>query len=283
MSQTYLFSLPKFVKIIVIKMEIIGYLASVLAGLSLGLIGGGGSILTVPILVYLFSVSPLSATEYSLFIVGITSLIGVIPLYRERSIDFRMALLFGIPSALAVIFARKVILPAIPEEIILFDSVIILRRLMIMLFFATVMIAASLFMITRKEKVEKNLKIEPKRNLGLIFGEAISVGTISGISGAGGGFLIIPLLTILNKVPMKKAIGTSLLIIGVQSMIGFFAGLPAANPDWHLLLKITALSVSGFFAGNYFSTKFSAGALKNTFGWFVLCIGIYIILRELAF
>ncbi|GLU55735.1 UPF0721 transmembrane protein [Dyadobacter frigoris] len=264
-------------------MEIIGYLASILAGLSLGMIGGGGSILTVPILVYLFSVSPLNATEYSLFIVGITSLIGVIPLHREKSIDFKMALLFGIPSAMAVIFARKVILPAIPEEIILFNSVIILRRLMIMLFFAIVMIAASLLMIFRKEKVEKNIKSDPQKHLGLIFCEAISVGTISGISGAGGGFLIIPLLTILNKIPMKKAIGTSLLIIGVQSMIGFFAGLSTANPDWNLLLKITTLSVSGFFAGNYLSIKFSAATLKNSFGWFVLCIGIYIILRELLF
>ncbi|MFC6193088.1 sulfite exporter TauE/SafE family protein [Dyadobacter subterraneus] len=270
-------------KSVEIKMEIVGYLASILAGLSLGLIGGGGSILTVPILVYLFSVSPVNATEYSLFIVGITSLIGVIPLYREKSIDFSMAVRFGIPSALAVIFARKVILPAIPEEIILFDSVIILRRLLIMLFFAMVMIAASLFMIFRKEKSETELINKVKNSLGLILAESISVGTISGISGAGGGFLIIPLLTILNKVPMKKAIGTSLLIIGVQSMIGFFAGLPAANPDWDLLLKITTLSVSGFFTGNYLSVKFSARTLRNTFGWFVLCIGIYIILKELHF
>lgn len=264
-------------------MEIIGYLASILAGLSLGMIGGGGSIMTVPILVYLFSVSPVSATEYSLFIVGITSLIGVIPLYRERSIDFSMAIRFGIPSALAVIFARKVILPAIPEEIILFDSVIILRRLLIMLFFALVMITASLLMIFRKEKMETESTDKATNRFGLILTEAISVGTISGISGAGGGFLIIPLLTILNKIPMKKAIGTSLLIIGVQSMIGFFAGLPNANPDWHLLLKITALSISGFFTGNYLSVKFSASTLKNTFGWFVLCIGIYIILKELTF
>lgn len=264
-------------------MEIIGYLASILAGLSLGMIGGGGSIMTVPILVYLFSVSPVSATEYSLFIVGITSLIGVIPLYREKSIDFNMAFHFGIPSALAVIFARKVILPAIPEEIIFFDSVIILRRLMIMLFFAMVMITASLLMIFRKEKVETESENKSKNPFGLILAEAISVGTISGISGAGGGFLIIPLLTILNKIPMKKAIGTSLLIIGVQSMIGFFAGLPTANPDWHLLLTITALSVSGFFTGNYLSVKFSASMLRNTFGWFVLCIGIYIILKELTF
>lgn len=264
-------------------MEIIGYLASILAGLSLGMIGGGGSILTVPILVYLFSVNPVNATEYSLFIVGITSLIGVFPLYREKSIDFKMALLFGVPSALAVIFARKVILPAIPEEIILFNSVIILRRLMIMMFFAVVMITASLLMISRKEKRNEHIDSESQKHLGLIFSEAITVGTISGISGAGGGFLIIPLLTMLNKIPMKKAIGTSLLIIGVQSMIGFFAGLSTANPDWNLLFKITALSVSGFFAGNYLSLKFSPAALKNTFGWFVLCIGIYIILRELPF
>jgi len=264
-------------------MEIIGYLASVLAGLSLGMIGGGGSIMTVPILVYLFSVSPVSATEYSLFIVGITSLIGVVPLYREKSIDFNLAVRFGIPSILAVIFARKVILPAIPEEIILFDSVIILRRLLIMLFFAMVMITASVLMIFRKEKTETGSENTRKNQFVLILAEAISVGTISGISGAGGGFLIIPLLTILNKTPMKKAIGTSLLVIGVQSMIGFLAGLPDANPDWHLLLKIAALSVMGFFAGNYLSEKFSAGMLRNTFGWFVLCIGIYIILKELTF
>jgi uncharacterized membrane protein YfcA len=263
-------------------MEIIGYLASILAGVSLGLIGGGGSILTVPILVYLFSVSPLNATEYSLFVVGITSLIGVVPLYRTRSIDFRMAVLFGIPSALAVIVARKLILPAIPEQMILFGSVVILRRLLIMLFFALVMIAASLLMIFKKERVNKTTSTSPG-HWGLILAEAISVGTISGISGAGGGFLIIPLLTLLNKVPMKKAIGTSLLIIGAQSMIGFFAGLSSASPDWHLLLKITVLSILGFFTGNYFSAKFSPHTLKNTFGWFVLAIGIYIILKELPY
>ncbi len=264
-------------------MEIFGYLASVLTGVSLGMIGGGGSILTVPILVYLFAVDPQNATAYSLFIVGITSLTGVLPLYKTGFVNLRMALLFGVPSTVAVVFARKIILPAIPSELLLADKLIISRSLLIMLFFATVMIAAALLMVFRKDKPLENNQNDSPANQNLIIAEAILVGTISGISGAGGGFLIIPFLTILNKVPIKTAIGTSLLIIGIQSMLGFISELNAIKPDWALILEITLLSVSGFFVGNYLSRKFSGTILKNTFGWFVLCIGIYIILKELAY
>lgn len=264
-------------------MEILGYLASVLTGVSLGMIGGGGSILTVPILVYLFAIDPLKATAYSLFIVGITSLTGALPLYKTGAVDLKMALLFGIPSTLAVVFARKIILPAIPQEILLANNLIFSRSLFIMLFFATVMISAALLMVLRKEKAFKNIQNPTPANQKLIIPEAVLVGTISGISGAGGGFLIIPFLTILNKIPVKKAIGTSLLIIGIQSMLGFFSEINLIRPDCLLILKITLLSVSGFFVGNYWSDKFSGTALKNTFGWFVLCIGIYIILKELPY
>lgn len=265
------------------EMEILGYVASVLTGVSLGMIGGGGSILTVPILVYLFAVNPLNATAYSLFVVGATSLSGIFPLYKEKAINLKIALLFGIPSTLSVIVARKIILPAIPEVIVLGDKLAFSRSLFILLFFALIMISAALLMILRKEKdsgsVEKNTTIRQK----LIMPEAILVGIISGISGAGGGFLIIPILTIVHQMPIKKAIGTSLLIIGMQSMIGFFSALNTVTADWQLIIKITLLSVSGFFAGNYLSGKISGDHLKNAFGWFVLGIGIYIISKELAY
>jgi uncharacterized membrane protein YfcA len=262
-------------------MEIFGYLASILTGVLLGMIGGGGSILTVPILVYLFAINPLHATAYSLFVVGITSLVGIYPLYKEKAIDFKMALLFGIPSTLSVILARKIILPAIPETIVLGEKLVLSRSLFIMLFFAIIMIFAALLMIFRKEKTQNSNEKKSNANQKLIIPEAILVGTIAGISGAGGGFLIIPFLTIANNLPIKKAIGTSLLIIGIQSMIGFFSGLSAVTADWMLISKITVLSVSGFFAGNYLSRKISGAVLKNTFGWLVLSIGIYIILKEL--
>jgi uncharacterized membrane protein YfcA len=264
-------------------MEIIGYLASVLTGISLGMIGGGGSILIVPILIYLFAVDPIYATAYSLLVVGTTSLVGITPRYKENIIDLKIALLFGIPSTLAVILARKVILPAIPEELLLGNQLVISRSSLIMLFFAIIMILAALFMIFRQENIEDNDEQNSPANKNLVIPEAILVGTISGISGAGGGFLIIPLLTILNKIPIKKAIGTSLVIIGVQSIIGFISGMDAIIVDWLLLLKVILLSIAGFFAGSYLSVKILGVQLKNAFGWFLLVIGIYITWKEFPF
>jgi uncharacterized membrane protein YfcA len=260
-------------------MEIIGYLASLLIGISLGLIGGGGSILTVPVLVYLFNVAPVTATAYSLFIVGATSLVGAFPKYRKNEINIKTAIIFGIPSIISVYATRAFIVPAIPTEIFNIGNFIATKSLMTMLLFAILMVFASVSMIRSKKQLAQE-NGEQVFNYPMILLEGSIVGVITGLVGAGGGFLIIPALVLFSKLPMKQAIGTSLLIIAAKSLIGFTGDLKHQIIQWELLLPVTALAIVGIFIGNAMSTKIDGDKLKKGFGWFVLIMGIYIILRE---
>ena len=261
-------------------MEIIGYLASLLIGISLGLIGGGGSILTVPVLVYLFKVEPITATAYSLFIVGATSLVGVFPKYKKGEINIKTAIVFGIPSIVSVYSTRAFIVPAIPNEIFTIGSFIATKSFMTMLLFAVLMVFASVSMIRSKKQVAEE-EGEQVFNYPMILLEGTIVGIVTGLVGAGGGFLIIPALVLFSKLPMKQAIGTSLLIIAAKSLIGFTGDLGHQYINWSLLLTVTALAIAGIFMGNAFSNKIAADKLKKGFGWFVLIMGIYIIFKEL--
>ncbi|HET9058061.1 MAG TPA: sulfite exporter TauE/SafE family protein [Chitinophagaceae bacterium] len=266
-------------------MEIAGYIASVLIGISLGLIGGGGSILTVPVLVYLFGVNPVLATAYSLFIVGSTSLVGVFPKYKQGLVNLKTAFIFGIPSIVAVYATRAFIIPVIPAEIFSIGSFTATKPILMMVLFAALMVSASISMITEKKQQPSNgneVTIQ-KFNYPLILLEGIVVGVLTGLVGAGGGFLIIPALVLLSKLPMKQAIGTSLLIIAAKSLIGFTGDIKHYQMDWKLLLTVTGLAVIGIFVGNYLSHKISGEKLKKGFGWFVLVMGIYIITKELFF
>jgi uncharacterized membrane protein YfcA len=263
-------------------MEIVGYIASLVIGISLGLIGGGGSILTVPVLHYLFGVNIVLSTAYSLFIVGATSLVGSYPKYKNGEVNFKTALIFGIPSIAAVFATRAFIVPAIPAHIFTIGDFEVTKSLLMMILFAVLMVVASVSMI-RSKKEKKEEAGEQQFNYPVILLEGAVVGVLTGLVGAGGGFLIIPALVILSKLPMKQAIGTSLLIIAAKSLIGFTGDLGHQAMDWTLLLSVTGLAIVGIFIGNALSKKVSAESLKKGFGWFVLVMGIYIIVKELFF
>lgn len=264
-------------------MEIAGYIASLVIGVSLGLIGGGGSILTVPVLVYLFHVNPVVATAYSLFIVGATSLVGSFPKYRAGEINIKTALIFGAPSIAAVYATRAFLVPAIPHDVFTVGEFVVTKSLLMMLLFAVLMVFASVSMIRTKPSSSKDEPAGPQQfNYPLILVEGAVVGVLTGLVGAGGGFLIIPALVLLSKLPMKQAVGTSLLIIAAKSLIGFTGDLGKIAIDWNLLLAVTGLAIVGIFIGNALSKKVSADSLKKGFGWFVLVMGIYIIVKELV-
>ncbi len=263
------------------ELEVIGYIGAIVMGLSLGIIGGGGSILTVPILVYLFSVDAVLATAYSLFIVGLTSLIGSFSHMKMGNIHWRTALVFGIPSILSVFATRSWLVPAIPDSLFTVGSLEITKSIGLLLLFALIMLAASWSMI-RKPKFETGAVPQPLAfNYPLILAEGAVVGVVTGLVGAGGGFLIIPALVLLAKLPMKQAVGTSLIIIAAKSLIGFTGDLKGDEIiNWNFLMIFSAIAVVGILAGSMFSKNISNEKLKPIFGWFILVMGVYIIIKE---
>ncbi len=267
-------------------LELFGYFASLLIGLSLGLIGGGGSILTVPVLVYLFGVDPILATAYSLFIVGTSSLVGAWPKYKQGLVNVKTGIIFGIPSILSVYATRKFIVPMIPNEVFSIGDFIVTKAILMMVLFAILMVFASISMIRGAcENCDKdeNELAQISYNYPMILVEGLVVGMLTGLVGAGGGFLIIPALVMLTKLPMKQAIGTSLLIIAAKSLIGFTGDLGNQTIDWNLLLIVTGLAIVGIFIGDKMSKKINSAQLKVGFGWFVLVMGLYIFIQQLFF
>ena len=264
-------------------MEIIGYFASALIGVSLGLIGGGGSILTVPVLVYLFGVDPVLATAYSLFIVGSTSLVGAFPKYKDGLVNVKTAAIFGVPAILAVYATRAWLVPMIPNPVFEIGSFVVSKAMLMMGIFAVLMVFASYSMIRdNKSAPQPEAAAGPQKfNYPMILAEGAIVGVLTGLVGAGGGFLIIPALVLFSKLPMKQAVGTSLLIIAAKSLIGFTGDLSQYHMDWKLLGIVTTLAIAGIFIGNRLSKNVDGEKLKKAFGWFVLVMGIYILIKEL--
>jgi uncharacterized protein len=261
-------------------MELFGYIASVSIGIILGLMGGGGSILSIPILVYLFHVDAVMASAYSLFIVGTTSLVGAVPKYREHLVNIRTGFIFGIPSIASIFITRKWIVPAIPDVLFSINDFQFSKRILLLGIFALMMILASYSMIRKPGTVKKD---DQEVRIFLTMFEGLLIGFLTGLVGAGGGFLIIPALVLLTGLPFKTAVGTSLFIIAINSLIGFFGDVLNYQMNWAFLLTITSLAVAGIFIGNRLQKNVSSQKLKKAFGWLILGMGLFILIRELGF
>jgi len=256
--------------------EILGYIGALCIGIVLGITGGGGSILTVPILVYLLHLDFVIASAYSLFIVGTTSAFGSFQNFKKGAVDFKTALQFALPSVLGVYLSRKFIVPNIPDPLFYFGALQFTKGTFLMLIFAVVMILAAISMLKESKVI---IKVEPQNQLWLVL-QLFWVGILIGLIGAGGGFLIIPALMKLAKLPIRKAIGTSLLIITINSLIGFLGDVQTSVIDWPFLLSFTFLSVIGIFIGLFIQKYINEKLLKKIFGTFVLAMAVFIIYKE---
>ena len=259
-------------------MQLFGYIACLLIGVSLGSIGAGGGILTVPVMVYLFHVPVVLATSYSLFIVGLTSLLGAASNYRQSNTNIKVAALFCLVSAGIVLFIRWWLLPLIPSRLFSIGHVPVTWSLASMLLFAVLLFLSASAMIRGREEPEPE---EGDRNLLHLIGSGIVVGSVTGLLGAGGGFILIPSLVLLLKFPVKEAIGTSLLIISVNSLLGFGMDLRHMPVDWRFLAFVTVVAMSGIFLGIAVASRVPGDRLKIVFGWFMVGIGAIVLVKEL--
>ena len=261
-------------------LQILGYISALIIGISLGLIGGGGSILAVPVLAYLFSINEKAATAYSLFIVGASALVGGWQQHLKGYVDWRTAIVFGIPAIIGVTLVRYYVVPAMPDVLFQIEHFQFTRRMAMFGLFAILMIPAAYAMLkTEKKNTTKVGNVS--YNYPLILLEGLIVGGITGLIGAGGGFLIIPALVILANVEMKVAVGTSLIIIAIKSLMGFFLG-DAMNMliNWKFLAIFTSLSFVGIFIGSYLSNFIDGKKLKKGFGYFILVMAVFIFYME---
>ena len=264
-------------------MKAFGYLAAALIGLSLGLVGSGGSILTIPVLVYVFHVQPTLATAYSLFIVGTTALVGGVRSGLLHRVDFRVAGLFALPSLITVYLTRRWLIPFIPPELFSVGPFLLTKDIAMMILFSILMLMASIRMIGHERKEASENRVDHRHFDPKIVPIGAAVGLVTGLVGAGGGFLIIPALVLLAGLPMKKAVGTSLLIIATNSLIGFLGDVGSGQVmDYGFILRLTGMAIAGMLVGNYLTGFIEGSQLKRGFGWFVLLMGFYIIAKEFS-
>jgi uncharacterized protein len=258
-------------------MDVFGYIAAIFIGVILGILGGGGSILSIPILVYIFHVDAVLASAYSLFIVGTTSLVGAIPKYKSHLVNIKTGFLFGVPSIVTIFVTRKWIIPALPDIIWATESFTITKRGLVLGIFAILMVLASISMIRGRKRSEQS---NQHFKIFLIVIQGILIGFLTGLVGAGGGFLIIPALVLLTGLPFKQAVGTSLFVIAINSLVGFMGDVFNTAMDWPFLLSITLLAIGGVLIGNKLSGMVSQIQLRKSFGWFVLVMGCWMLVRE---
>jgi len=253
-----------------------GYFFCIFIGFSLGLIGGGGSILTIPMLVFFFGIDPLIATTYSLFIVGLTAVSGSIDHYRMRNIDYKTVLLFGIPSVIVLFVMRRWLLGLIPSPIVRTDTWVLSKPLFIMIIFSITMLVAGWSMVRKTSYTHSPEKLSHSR---LILQGCIT-GAITGFIGIGGGFIIVPSLVLFAGLPMKRAIGTSLVIITINCLVGIMSNLEIVESLNFIFLSIlAALAIVGIVIGTWSIRFIPDKQLKPVFGWIILVLSAVIFVR----
>lgn len=263
-------------------MEILGYIATILMGFSLGAVGGGGSILTVPILVYFFKQDPQVATTGSLIVVGATSFVGALNYSRRGLVDFQTSILFAIPGLIGVSFVRGLLLPAIPEYIFSIGTYDLTKSGLILSSFAFLMMMASFSMIRPRKPAAESLNESITKKYGAVGIKGFLIGSVTGFVGAGGGFLIVPALVILLGLPMRRAVGTSLAIITFNSLFGFLVGASQTSLDWPQMSWVVVLGVVGLLLGYKITPQINEQRLKKGFGYLVLIVGVLISITQIS-
>ena len=260
---------------------IFGLLATFFIGILLSLLGGGGSILTVPLLVYYFHIPPQLATAYSLVLVGAASAVAAADYYRRGLAKLDTALFFSFPSFVMVFLTRRFIVPALPTVLWQSGGFVLTKNLLIMGVFAVLMLLAALSMLRKRETVDDIETARRRVPYWIIFLEGLLVGLLTGFVGVGGGFLIIPVLTAFLRLPMKLAVGTSLSIIAINSLIGFLGDLGTHRIDWPFLGEMLVFTLAGVGVGAVLSRRVPGGRLRPAFGYLTLAMGTWVLIREI--
>ncbi|HSD88108.1 MAG TPA: sulfite exporter TauE/SafE family protein [Kofleriaceae bacterium] len=248
-------------------MVVLGLALSLVIGISLGLLGGGGSTLTVPVIHYVFGVETHQAIALSLVVVGATSLVALIPHARAGRVQWKLGLAFGLACMVSAFFGGK-LGAALPGRFLI-DA------------FAVLMVAAGIAMLRRAHGPLAACRPEnvSLRSVLLI---GVGVGLITGTLGAGGGFIIVPALTLAGGIAIREAVGTSLLVIAMNSAAGFAGTASEVHLDMRLLIAVTVVAVAGTFFGARLGRRLSPQHLQRAFGWFVIIVGLVMIIRDLA-
>ncbi|MER7535667.1 sulfite exporter TauE/SafE family protein [Streptomyces sp. NPDC097704] len=243
--------------------------ASLLVGLSLGALGGGGSILTVPILIYLAGQDTKEAITTSLFVVGVTSLAALVPHARARRVRWRTGLLFG-GFSMAGAYGGGRVAEYVPGTALLVA-------------FALMMLATAVAMLRKPRRGrEAAPRVHAELPVRQIAAEGLAVGAVTGLVGSGGGFLVVPALALLGGLPMGMAVGTSLLVIGMNSFAGLAGHLSGVGIDWGLALTVTAAAVVGSLVGGRLAGRIPQDALRTAFGWFVVVMGVFVLSQQIG-
>ncbi|RAJ02446.1 hypothetical protein LX64_03461 [Chitinophaga skermanii] len=259
-------------------MFIVGIIAAFFIGISLGMIGGGGAILTMPVLVYLLGIPPMLATTYSLFIVGVSSAVGAVLHKPQLRTNGRVIMLFGGVSMFVVFLVRKFLVPHIPTILFSNEHITISSAHVTMLLFAALMCVAGIAML--RDRAEKPAHTTKHSNsLLIIYG--IATGLITGLLGAGGGFILMPALVLIIGMPIQQALGTSLFLIALNTLTGFVIDITHIDLHWTFLFFLTAIAFAGMLAGWKWGKRVPAAQLKMLFGFFLVAVAAFIFLIEM--